>query len=71
MPKTFLAVNLSEAFDFEENDKLFADDAPLEMKATTPKEPVVLDMTDVAAPFSEAEVRNGGETPASKQDAPQ
>ncbi|KAM3526291.1 hypothetical protein NHJ13051_003547 [Beauveria bassiana] len=71
LPKTFLAVNLSEAFDFEENDKLFADDAPLEMKATTPKEPVVLDMTDVAPPFSEAEVRNGGETPTSKQDAPQ
>ncbi|KAM3510094.1 hypothetical protein MY10362_000233 [Beauveria mimosiformis] len=70
LPKTFLAVNLSEAFDFEENDKLFADDAPLEMKASTPKEPIVLDMTDGAPPFSEAGVRNGGETPTSKQDAP-
>ncbi len=59
-------MNLSEAFDFEENDKLFVDDLPLEMKGPAPKEPIVLDMTDMAPPFhDEAEVEDG-ETPTPK-----
>ena len=38
LPKTFLAVNLSDAFSFEENDKLASDSEVLEMKATPPKD---------------------------------
>ncbi|TQV96541.1 inositol pyrophosphate synthase [Cordyceps javanica] len=72
LPKTFLAVNLSEAFDFEENDKLFADDAPLEMKAPAPKEPIVLEMTDVAPHISsQTEVGDGDETPTPRPEASQ
>lgn len=63
-------MNLSEAFDFEENDKLFADDVPLEMKAPAHKEPIVLDMNDTASNFDAAtEVEDGGETPTPKPDA--
>lgn len=36
LPKTFLAVNLSEAFTFEENERQASDNDVLEMKATTP-----------------------------------
>lgn len=72
LPKTFLAVNLSEAFDFEENDKLFVDDVPLEMKAPAPKEPIVLDMTDMAPPLPDrTEIEDGGETPTPKWEASQ
>ncbi|EGX94745.1 inositol pyrophosphate synthase [Cordyceps militaris CM01] len=72
LPKTFLAVNLSEAFDFEENDKLFADDVALELKAPAAKEPIVLDMTDMAHPFhSEIELADGSEVCTPKQDASQ
>ncbi|KAK7431410.1 inositol hexakisphosphate and diphosphoinositol-pentakisphosphate kinase [Neonectria magnoliae] len=35
LPKTFLAVNLSEAFTFEENERQASDNDVLEMKATT------------------------------------
>ncbi|KAJ3495528.1 hypothetical protein NLG97_g3333 [Lecanicillium saksenae] len=70
LPKTFLAVNLSEAFDFEENDKLFADDVPLEMKAPAPKEPIVLDMKDGAPDFEgDTQVDDGGETPTAQHGA--
>ncbi|KAJ6780981.1 hypothetical protein PWT90_07720 [Aphanocladium album] len=69
LPKTFLAVNLSEAFDFEENDKLFADDVPLEMKAPAPKEPLVLDMKDGGPVFdATTEAEDGDETPTMKRD---
>lgn len=72
LPKTFLAVNLSEAFDFDENDKLFVDDVPLEMKAPVPKEPIVLDMTDMAPLLDDrSEVEDGGETPTPKQETRQ
>lgn len=38
MPKTFLAVNLSEAFTFEEHDKHGSDTEMLEMKTIPPKD---------------------------------
>lgn len=63
LPKTFLAVNLSEAFDFEENDKLFADNVPLEMKAPVHEEPIVLNMTEAAPVINgETDLIEGGET---------
>lgn len=34
LPKTFLAVNLSDAFSFEENERQGSDNDVLEMKAT-------------------------------------
>lgn len=70
LPKTFLAVNLSEAFDFEGNDKLLVDDLPLEMRPPSPKEPLVLDMTDTVPPaIGQPELEDGGETPKPKTDA--
>jgi hypothetical protein len=39
LPKTFLAVNLSDAFTFEEQERHASDDNEgLEMKATPPKD---------------------------------
>lgn len=38
LPKTFLAVNLSEAFSFEEQDRQGSDQDVLEMKATPSKD---------------------------------
>lgn len=46
LPKTFLAVNLSEAFTFEEQDKQANDNDVLEMKATPSK-----DLLTSAAPL--------------------
>ena len=38
LPKTFLAVNLSDAFTFEEQERLANDHDMLEMKAVPPKD---------------------------------
>lgn len=38
LPKTFLAVNLSDAFTFEEQERLASDHEGLEMKAIPPKD---------------------------------
>lgn len=38
LPKTFLAVNLSDAFTFEEQERLANDHDMLEMKAFPPKD---------------------------------
>lgn len=38
LPKTFLAVNLSDAFTFEEQERLANDNDMLEMKAFPPKD---------------------------------
>lgn len=38
LPKTFLAVNLSDAFTFEEQERLASDSEGLEMKTTPVKD---------------------------------
>lgn len=47
LPKTFLAVNLSDAFTFEEQERLASDnEAGLEMKLKPPKD--LISGTDLA-----------------------
>ncbi|KJZ79245.1 hypothetical protein HIM_01396 [Hirsutella minnesotensis 3608] len=49
LPKTFLAVNLSDAFTFEEQERLAHDNDMLEMKALPPKDLLAYSKEDVPA----------------------
>ncbi|KAK2595313.1 inositol hexakisphosphate and diphosphoinositol-pentakisphosphate kinase [Conoideocrella luteorostrata] len=61
LPKTFLAVNLSEAFTFEERERMASEPDILEMKALPPKDllsggAATIELQDSHAPINEQQI---------------
>lgn len=60
LPKSFLAVNLSDAFSFEEQERLASDNEGLEMKTIPPKDILAAAARPIA---TESEVAGDGAAP--------
>jgi hypothetical protein len=58
LPKTFLAVNLSEAFTFEELERQASDSEALEMKATPSKDLLTSPPAAASAPGAHVDSAN-------------